>query len=160
MLISAVFTAIPAQARLGETEAEMIKRWGKSIGRGTTSLGGNNSSKEAVPFLINLMFETEGDWHIFADVFEGKCVQIRYSKTGAWASEQVDHVLEVNAQGHSWKEIPMVINKTQRRWVREDGASAVLEGPKGLTVTSADYKRAEAAILAKAKALAAKKPNI
>lgn len=114
--------ALPVFARLGETEAELIARYGEP-----------KRPHQTDPQIIELSFASEG-WIIKALIYEGKCQYICYLKSPYYEGfeEARDKLLEANAQGSAWslKKLPSVLLLPAKyRYEREDGL-AYAEIPK------------------------------
>ena len=116
-MMTGLALATVAQARLGETMPELVARFGDSskLGKGAVFVDGN---AREVGKLFTFRHE---DWRIDVVMVDGICARIRYAKPEAWTDEQIAAVLQLNAQGHAWKEQPPA---TERKWIRADGAIA------------------------------------
>lgn len=146
-----------AFARLGETEAELLKRFGPPAGRGKESTVAQGKILEFGP---TLRFR-QGDWSIACTLIDGRSCKENYQKSGEWTEEQFATVLNSNAQGAKWTDISKPGGKKlAREWKRSDGATATWSKHSGITVTHPAYRRAKEVLEAKAKAEAARVPKI
>lgn len=146
-----------AHARLGETEAEMVKRFGAPAMRSKHSTFAQGKSLEMGPTL----YFRQDDWSIGCDLVDGRCVRIAYSKPGEWTTEQISLVLAYNSQGASWSETGKPGTASfARSWKRADGATAEWKRGSGMQMVVPAYERAKKTVEAKAKAAASAKPKI
>jgi hypothetical protein len=145
-----------AHARLGETEAEMIARFGQPALRGKHSTIAQGKSWDLGPSF----YFKQDDWQIHCDLVDGRCVRIRYGKKGDWTDEQFQLVLAYNSQGTKWTENSKPGSKSVRSWKRSDGATADWIKGGNMKMTVPAYDRAKEVVEAKAKAEASKKPRV
>jgi hypothetical protein len=139
-----------ARARLGETENELIKRFGSPTSRGSHSASFEGRRYDLGP----TMRFRQDDWSISCDLIDGRCVRVSYGKTGSWTQDQISAVLNANAQGDKWTETTAPnVKGIARTWKRGDGAIASWNVVAGLTMTSPVYERAKAVAEAKANRL-------
>jgi hypothetical protein len=156
MIVLLMVTAV-AHARLGETEAQMIARFGEPVHRAQHSTYAQGKVWHMGP---SLSFRQD-DWSIGCDLVDGRCVKIQYRKSGEWTEEQVQLVLAYNSQGAKWTETSKPeTKKYQRTWKRVDGAEAGWSGAGSMNFIVPAYERAKKVIEAKAKAAASQKPKI
>jgi hypothetical protein len=136
-------------ARLGESEAEMIVRFGQPLMRSkhaTMAQGTFWDIGQSLSFKLD-------DWSIGCDLVEGRCARIHYRKTESWTPEHVEFVLGSNAQGAVWTETSHPNQREiLRTWKRADGAEAQWSSIKGMRVTAPAYLRVKEAVQAKAQA--------
>lgn len=145
------------QARVGETEKELIARFGNPVSRSTHAIMAQGKMWVLGP---QLNF-TQDDWRISCDIVDGRVARESYGKAGEWTEEQFRTVLTANAQGERWTEITVAAEKPViRRWRRVDGATVVWMNGSGVTVVVPAYDRAKGIAEAKAKADAAKRAKI
>lgn len=155
-LLAFLAIATLAQARLGDTEAELIQRFGEPKLRSKHHVLTQGKSWVLGPAL----FFKQSDWSIQCDLVEGRCMRISYSKPGDWSEEQVQLVLSSNSQGVRWNEGPEPsIAKLKRTWKRNDGSTAVWTR-SGMSLTWIAYEKAKAAVEERAKGEAKKMPRI
>lgn len=155
--IALFFMTATAQARLGETEQEMVDRFGKPMQRGEHTVIAQGKSWVLGP---TVHFRQE-DWQISADLVDGRCVRIAYSKRGDWTEEQVQLVLGSNSQGIKWTETSKPnTKKIERSWRRNDGALAGWSTLGSIRMVVPAYDRAKQVVEAKAKAEVSRKPKI
>lgn len=156
VFVAAVAMVSSAFGRLGETESELIARFGKPQLRSVHHALSQGRQYELGP---TLHFRQD-DWRIGCDLVDGRCVRIEYGKTGQWTDEQIQVVLSSNAQGASWTERTAGSGKLAREWRRADGATARWSSIGGMTLITPAYERAKSIAEAKAKAEASRKPKI
>lgn len=142
--------AQPAFARLGETEAELIARYGEP-----------KRPHQADPQIVELSFVSEG-WIIKAQIFEGKCQYISYLKSPYHEGfeEARDKLLEANAQGSAWslKKLPgVLLSPVRYRYEREDGLAYAKIPKQGYI--KADFYTVKWEDYGKAKEAAKRKPG-
>ena len=142
-----VFAPTTLVARLGESNPELQRRFGRplSTATGKVSLQGKlYDVGEALTF-------RQDDWTIQATLVDGKSVREFYTKRGEWTESQVATVLTSNAQGLKWSEVTKGDRRLLRRWRREDGATAEWSINR-MSVTHPAHVRAIKVLEAKAKA--------
>jgi hypothetical protein len=141
----------PAFARIGETQNQLVDRFGQPLSAQPHRIVSNGLAFEVGTSLTFLM----GDWTITCDVIDGQCARISYSKIGAWNEQNFQTILGANAAGGKWTEmLSPNVKQVTRKWRRDDGIVAhwVLGT---LTLTSPLYDRSKA--MAEEKARAAEK---
>jgi hypothetical protein len=158
VLLLLFFLSVPslAQARLGETEAELITRFGQPKARMKDMMGAQGRMWEVGP----KYYFQQGHWHIYCVLVDGRCAWIDYGKPGEWTEEQVQLVLGSNSQGVKWTETTKGGGRSSRDWKRIDGADAKWHQLTGMKLIVPAYNRAKQVIEAKAKAAASQKPKI
>jgi hypothetical protein len=150
------FLAVCASyARLGETEPQLVDRYGKTVMRASESM---IEQGKIHTLARNLHFKTD-DWSIIARMIEGRCESISYHKPGEWTEEQFRHLLESNGTRAQWEEEKTPHPKTHRTWRRRDKATAVWRMLEGLTLETPAYERAREALKKHAKAEASQLPK-
>ena len=136
-----------AHARLGETETEMIARFGQPALRSKHSTIAQGKSWDLGPSF----YFRQDDWQIHCDLIDGRCVRIRYGKVGDWTEEQIQLVLAYNCQGIKWTETSnQSLTKLKRTWKRSDGATAEWNHGSGMKMVVPAYDRAKQVVEAKA----------
>jgi len=144
-------------ARLGESENELIVRFGKPVSK----VKETTSAQGKFPEIGMILTFRQGDWSIQCSLTDGRCSKISYSKSGDWSNDQILTVLNSNSQGARWSEISNdAIKNLQRTWKRADGGIATWQLASGMTLTNPAYDRAKSRAEAKAKGDAAKIPKI
>ena len=147
---------VGAWARLGETEAQLVARFGEPTNR-TNEI--TLAQGKWLVFGQRLYFR-QGDWSIQCVVVEERCAKEVYQKPGDWTEDQFKAILSSEAQGAQWTDRSQEgAKKLRREWRRADGATAVWEAPNGMAVTHPAYVRAKERAEAKAKAEAGKVPR-
>lgn len=96
-----LFVPAIAFARLGETEAELVARFGAAAHKGTESA---ITQGKILKFGTTLRFR-QGDWSIESTIIDGRSCKENYQKSGEWTEEQLTTVLNSNAQGAKWTDI-------------------------------------------------------
>jgi len=148
--------ASDASARLGETEAELVRRFGAPVSRASERIAAQGKFHE----IGTLLRFRDGDWRIESAIIEGRSARETYNKVGEWTEEQFVTVLASNAQGGRWTLTSKdSMKKAVREWRRDDGATAVWK-LRIMTITHPAFDRAKALAEAKAKASAARTPNL
>src|SRR5688500_5276913 len=99
MIVMLIVAAV-AHARLGESEVQMIARFGEPVHRTQHSTYAQGKVWHMGP---SLSFRQD-DWSIGCDLVDGRCVKIQYGKSGQWTEEQIQLVLAYNSQGAKWTE--------------------------------------------------------
>jgi hypothetical protein len=145
-----------AHARLGDTESELIARFGQPKVSRVEKMAAQGKMWE---FGRRHHFRQD-DWQIDCVLVDGRCVWIDYGKSGEWTDEQVQLVLGSNSQGAKWTETTKGSPKHNRSWKRADGADATWSSLSGIKLRVPAYDRAKQIIEAKAKAAASQKPKI
>jgi hypothetical protein len=148
--------ASDASARLGETEAELVRRFGAPVSRASERITAQGKFHEIG---TGLRFR-DGDWTIESTIIDGRCAREAYTKVGEWTEDQFTTVLNSNAQGGKWTRTSKdSMKKAVREWRRDDGATAVWI-LRTVTITHPAFDRAKSLAEAKAKAAAARTPNL
>jgi hypothetical protein len=122
----------PAWARLGETEDQLIARYGDPTNKGSGGPVGEKTSW--------IHFKKSG-FDIEVILFNGVSSQehITNSQGDGMTTQEIKTLLDANAQGHAWKEL-----SGGQNWQRDDGALASING-SGLLFQSKELIDAEAA---------------
>lgn len=156
MGVVALALATLAHARLGESEKELITRFGEPVARSKHSVHAQGKTQELGPTL----FFRQGDWRIKCDLIEGRCHRISYVKPGVWIEEQIQLVLGTNSQGTAWTETGKPdAAKFKRTWLRADASTAEWSKVSGMTIVWDEYNKAKAAAELTAKLEAGLKPK-
>jgi hypothetical protein len=146
-----------AFARLGETEEQLIARFGQPGFRAKEQIFAQGKNRE---FGVKLGFRQD-DWTIECAIIQGRSSRESYHKSGEWTEDHFRTVLNANGQGAKWTDISKPeVRKLLREWRREDGGTAVWHMGVGMTVEHPAYARARDLAEAKAKAEAGKIPKI
>lgn len=157
LCFSCLLFVTAGQARLGETEKQLIERFGPPRLQAQHSI---IAQGKIIPLGPQLHF-AEGDWRIVCDIVDGKCLRIAYSKQGDWTEDQFQLVLNNNSQGSKWVEITKPsIAKLQREWKRGDGSTGKWTKVTGFALTWDAYKKAKAKAEERARVEASRKPKI
>jgi hypothetical protein len=132
-----VFLTSSLWGRIGETEAQLISRFGEPISRGMHAFSDAGKYRELCP---SLTF-TLRDWMITCDLIDGTCARISYQRTGDWTEAYFESILDANRQGGRWTDlISPNMKKLLRKWRRDDGIMA--EWVTGsLVITSPLYEK-------------------
>jgi hypothetical protein len=155
LLFLVLASCVPLSARLGETEAELGKRYGKIFARNPA-----NITEQGRTYVLGetLQFRPE-QWFILALLINGRCESVSISKKGEWTEEQFSVLLNGNAGRYAWREVKNPLPKFKREWIRDDGATAIWLSGSYFTVTTPIREKAIEAIKKRAKAEASKLPN-
>jgi hypothetical protein len=152
-----VLTGSLGYARLGETESELVHRFGQPTTRTSHSISAQGKVWALGP---TLGFRQDG-WAISCDLVDGKCVRVEYGKQGDWTEEQIQQVLTANSQDGKWIETTSPsIGTFGRTWKRTDGAICRWSTVFGMKLTHPAYEHTKESAEAKAKAEASRKPRI
>lgn len=144
-------------ARLGETETQLVARFGPAVSR-TKEI--TIAQGKFIEFGVKLTFQ-QNDWRISCAIVEGRSARETYSHSGDWTENQFATVLTANAQGTRWTDISKdQMGKFVREWRRTDGGMARWKRGDGMEVTHPTYLRAKDLAEKKAKAAAAHIPKI
>jgi hypothetical protein len=153
--LAALLVVAPgARARVGETEPELVQRYGRVHWRSRETVMEQQRTYvvgESLQFLAD-------DWSIYALIVNGHCERITYNKAGEWTEAQFTHLFEINGPLQAWKEEVNRNPKLFRTWTRKDGITASWQFASGLTITTPVYEQTKAAIKAAAKTEASKLP--
>ena len=120
-----------AWASLGETEEQLIARYGKEIG-----IKSKDQAKGGAVALDRLSFNESG-FQIDVLLFNGISSEesVYHRPNTPMTDAEIKTLLNANAQGQAWKEVApqqelLLWLKSLKSWQREDGVIASLEGPK------------------------------
>jgi hypothetical protein len=157
-LIALLLLGVPFTfARLGETEAELIQRFGKPGSQSQHFVFTQGKMQAFGPAL----FFRQDDWSIQCDLVDGRCMRISYSKPGDWSGDQIMLVLSSNAQGAKWTENSKPsIASIKRTWLRVDGSTATWQKGAGMSLVWDAYNTAKAKFEEREKVASKKKPKI
>jgi hypothetical protein len=128
-----------AQARLGDTEAEITARYGK----------GSNPGQSFH------MYYTQG-WVITVWLMDGISACEKFQKNSGTTDQDIATLLSLNSQGHTWKVKPVehtplgtflpIVDPISKSWERDDGAFASVPNPAfWLTIKTKKFLDAEQA---------------
>jgi hypothetical protein len=117
-------------ANLGDTEVQLIKRYGPEIGKTTDQATGGAVALDRISFQKDAV-----TYQVL--IFRGESAEESVFKRpySPLTDGEVKNCLDANAQNQTWKEIPPQPEFTTwlhalKSWRRDDGAIASLEGPK------------------------------
>jgi hypothetical protein len=144
ILLLAVFLPFQIFARLGETEDQIIKRYGKPIMRPPEC----KIFDGKVIKLGERLYFTQESWNISCVMIDKVCVAIIYSKTGDLTTEQRQHILRTNSTGDQHWVDGKKSNSMVTVWLRSDGARAERAAYSSSTISLfvADYDKKVKAI--------------
>jgi ABC-type phosphate transport system substrate-binding protein len=141
-----------AFARLGETKAQLIERFGKPYVEFE-----QRHSKHGFTYAVgNIVAFQKDDWKIECLLISNQCAQVIYRKPGSWTDEQFKQLLFGNSGTNNWQEVvPKSPNKLFHTWKRSDGAMAQYDFVNGVKFSSpayfAEIKRIEETALQRSK---------
>jgi hypothetical protein len=142
-------------ARLGDTEKELVARFGAVQMRGR-----DLTSFESRTYVVGTTLHFKMDqWSISAVMIDGRCARITYGKPGSWTEEQVATVFNANGAMANWKADRENAPLIMRSWRRNDGATAQWS-LAGLQLTHPAYERHLAMLKAKAEADSHRPPKL
>ena len=144
-----------ASARLGESEPQLIERYGKAVMRTPDMM---LEQGKILKLADRLHFRTD-DWNIIAILVGEHCESITYSKPGDWTEEQFRHLLEANGGRAQWEEQKTSTPKTHRQWKRRDKTTADWQMADGLVLKTPGYEKAREDLKKQAKENASKLPR-
>ena len=147
----AAFALLPmcAFGRLGETEKELVARYGPPVSRIAEIA---TARGRGVEFGSRLTFR-QGEWSVACVMIEGRSAMEVCGKDGDWTGGQIDAVLHGSAQGERWTDMsPEITKRVSRKWRRSDGAVATWNWKLGMTLLHPSYERARRGAEAMAKA--------
>jgi hypothetical protein len=139
--------ATRAEARLGDTQDQLVARYGP----------GANAGAATAAYPVSVMTFHKQNWYIIVKLINGISVGESFQKQGGPTDEDVTTLLALNSEGHEWKSATP--NQTalqslfhsfateRKAWQRDDGAYAFLPGPllTALTIQSKQLLDADAA---------------
>jgi hypothetical protein len=147
--------ACTLHARLGETEAQLVERYGKILLRSPESVV---EQGKIYALADDLHFQADG-WTIIARLVNGRCESISYGKPGEWTEEQYRYLLEANGSRAQWQEQKTSSPKMHREWKRRDQATAIWGMMHGMTFETPAYNQARESLKKRAKDEASKLPK-
>ncbi|PTY03122.1 hypothetical protein DB347_22630 [Opitutaceae bacterium EW11] len=146
---------IVAYAHLGDTREELEARLG-AVRRESN----HATAAQGRVHILGPSFEFEKDgWRLRCDMIDGKCVRISYARRGGWTQEQMDTLLEENAQGAKWM-LGIMPSKRSRFWDRSDGGRANWESSGRMDFVSPEYTKAQRSLEDELKRKAQEKPKL
>lgn len=135
LLILPILVASSAFGRVGETESELVARYGAVTNR--------QPARKAVQGRMNIYGERLGFsfefWTVSAVIVAGRCEEITYTLTGKWTDPHFRRLLEINGGWSEWTEQKTRNPDNHRAWQRRDQAKADW-GLSGFTVSAAEKR--------------------
>lgn len=130
------------EARIGETEAQLVVRFGIV----QTRLPERTVAEGRVYLLGERVVLKQNEWRVTAVLIDGRCAKITYHKAGAWTEQQLTDLLTVNTGQWRWREIISATPKWQRTWRRADGLVAKWMYAGGFAIEGQPFVDAKARI--------------
>ena len=145
LLVLALCLAVPAWGRIGETEAQLVARFGEPVTRWPCTFSEAGKRFELCPSVTFALRE----WIITCDLIDGVCARICYLRTGNWDESHFESILDANRYGGCWTDlIPAKLKPLMRKWRRDDGITA--EWVAGsLVITAPLYEKRKLTVLEK-----------
>src|SRR3954471_18716560 len=137
----ALFAVASALARVGETEPELVARYGQVLSRQPAR---KSAAGKMTIYGERLVFKST-DWDVSAVIIGGKCQEISYTKDGKWTEVQFQFLLQLNGGRKQWTEQPTRNPDNHREWNRKDKATGSWSAFGGFVVRT---PAAEAALAA------------
>ena len=112
--------ASSATGRVGETEQELVARYGAVTNR--------QPARKAVQGRMNIYGERLGFkfefWTVSAVIIAGRCEEITYTLSGKWTDPHFRRLLEINGGWTEWTEQKTRNPDNHRQWLRRDQTAA------------------------------------
>lgn len=109
-----------AVGRVGETEQELVARYGAVTNR--------QPARKAVQGRMNIYGERLGFrfefWTVSAVIIAGRCEEITYTLNGKWTDPHFRRLLEINGGWTEWTEQKTRNPDNHRQWLRRDQTTA------------------------------------
>lgn len=135
-----VFALVAASAvgRVGETEQELVARYGGVTNR--------QPARKSVQGRMNIYGERLGFrfefWTVSAVIVAGRCEELTYSLAGKWTDPHFRRLLEINGGWTEWTEQKTRNPDNHRQWLRRDQTTATW-GLSGFMIRTAAAGRAQ-----------------
>jgi hypothetical protein len=124
-----------SQAQIGETEAELVGRFGSVQERKP-----ERALEEGRVFVIGERVVLKLDrWRITAVLVDERCAKITYARNGAWTEQHYADLLSTNASDREWREISGSAPNWRRAWQRSDGLIAQWKYAGGLVIEGKSF---------------------
>lgn len=139
ILFLAVVLPFQVFARLGETEDQILKKFGAP----TMRVAENRIFDGKMIRIGERLHFKQEPWFVDCVMMDKVCVEIIYSKTGEVTQEQLQYVLRVNSNdGQYWVD-GKEANSNVTVWLRTDGARAERAAYSNSTISlfTADYDK-------------------
>lgn len=133
-----VFALVASSAvgRVGETEQELVTRYGAVTNR--------QPARKSVQGRMNIYGERLGFrfefWTVSAVIIAGRCEEITYSLAGKWTDPHFRRLLEINGGWTEWTEQKTRNADNHRQWLRRDQTTASW-GLTGFMIRMPDTKQ-------------------
>jgi len=124
-----------AEARIGDSEAQLVVRFGAVSARMPERI----LAEGRVCIVGERLVLKQHEWRVTAVLIDGRCAKITYAKTGAWAESQFTELLGVNAGRWAWSEVAGAVPKWQRTWRRGDGLVAKWKYASGFAIEAQSF---------------------
>ncbi len=135
-----VFALVAATAvgRVGETEQELVARYGAVTNR--------QPARKSVQGRMNIYGERLGFkfefWTVSAVIVAGRCEEITYTLAGKWTEPHFRRLLEINGGWTEWTEQKTRNPDNHRQWLRRDQTTASW-GLSGFMIRTPAAERAQ-----------------
>ena len=127
-----------SHAQIGETEAELVERFGFVQERKP-----ERALEEGRVFVIGERIVLKRDrWRITAVMVDGRCAKISYARNGAWTEQHYADLLSTNANNGEWREVSGSAPNWRRAWQRSDGIIAHWKYAGGLVIEGESFVEA------------------
>lgn len=141
LVLALAFATTSAWAHVGETERELVTRYGAVVSRQPAR---KSAQGKMSIYGERLTFKSD-DWNVTAVIIGGHCEEITYLKEGTWSEVQFQFLLELNGGRKQWKEQATRNPDNHREWLRRDKATGSWSIFGGFVVRTPAAERALAA---------------
>jgi len=132
MLLAAI---LPASARLGETENQLVVRYGQETGKA-------DAEDPDAPIAIRILTFHKSGFRIMVTLFHDVSAKENVGRDNdfdVWPERLIKSMLAVYSQGQTWRIM------SNGGWQRDDGTTASYKFPRGFQVKSRGLIDAEEA---------------
>lgn len=138
-MVSVLAASAAAEARIGETEAQLVQRFGA-----VTARSAERTLEQGRAYVLGeRIVLRQAEWRVTAVLIGGICAKITYVRSGRWSERHFADLLALNSGRWSWAEVRGGAPNWQRTWRRSDGLVAKWMYAGGLAIEAQPFVDAQ-----------------